>query len=142
MTVAMLLVAALAAITGLHLLWATGRTWPATDEAELVRLVIGDPKLRSMPPRPITAAVAVALTATMVTAGLLPLHVAGWLDGPVTLAGAAIGTVFLVRGLATYTAPWRRGHPLEPFATRDRWLYGPSSIALGVGFLHLVTTRI
>jgi hypothetical protein len=48
----------------------------------------------------------------------------------------------MARGLATYTAPWRRGHPLEPFATRDRWVYGPLSIALGAGFLLLVSTRI
>ena len=142
MIVATLLVIALSAITGLHLLWATGRTWPAKNEAELVRLVVGDPKWSRMPPQGVTAAVAAALGAVTATAGLLPSRFGSWLDGPVTLAGAAIGLVFLARGIATYTAPWRRGRGLEPFATRDRLFYGPSAIALGVGFLHLVSTRI
>lgn len=142
MIVSGLLVVALAAITALHVLWGLGGTWPERDEAALARLVVGDPKWTGMPPRPLTLAVAAALAAMTVLAGLLAVRLGGRLDGLVTLVAVPVGLVFLARGLVTYTAWWRRVHAREPFATRDRFFYGPLSAALGVGFLHLVATRI
>ena len=142
LAVAIVLGVALSAISALHLYWAFGGVWPASDESSLIKTVIGDPKLRRMPPFGMTIVVVFALAGAALVALLLAFRLLVSLDMLITLAGILLALVFLGRGVAAYIPAWREKHPLEPFARLDRAVYSPLCLALGAGFLFLLTARV
>jgi hypothetical protein len=124
----------LAAIAGVHFYWAFGGLWPGDSEDQLVRTVVGDPKLERMPATWLTTLVAAALGAM----AIWPLLLSRLVGGGLAVAGSGVlAAIFLARGVAGYLPAWQRRHPLEPFARLDRALYSPLCIVLGAGFLIL-----
>lgn len=126
----------LSAIAALHLLWATGSTWPLRDEREFARTLIGVDAERGLPGPALTALVAALIAA----AGLCALWVAQLLAPP--LPGAwrdasprVLTAVFLLRGLSTYALP--KLPRTEPFRRLDRAYFAPLCLLLGGGFLWL-----
>jgi hypothetical protein len=135
-----LLFLVLLAIAALHLAWARGVVWPAQDEPGLVAMVIGMEGIGRLPPKKLTYLVAVTLAFGAVTALLLAFDVV--LPGnALGYVGAGFAAVFVLRGVLGYLPPWRKRHPLEPFATLDRIIYSPACILLGEGFFSLVSSR-
>ena len=121
-----------------HFLWAVGSTWPAKNEELLAHTVIGDAGRTRMPPRPVTALIAFAILA----AGLVALSLADPEPGTAMLIlGAIMALVFLGRGAVGYTRFWAKRASAEPFRTLDRKFYSPLCLALGVGFVFLVSWR-
>ncbi len=130
------LVAVLIAVA--HAWWALGRIWPAVSEAALARAVIGDGRVR-MPAPWQCAAVAVAL----VVVAAWPWVIVAWPQSRLVLIGSVvIGAVFFIRGSAGYSPRWRAHFTAEPFRTRDFYLYSPLCVALGVGFIALLTREM
>jgi hypothetical protein len=132
----------LAAIALAHAWWAVGGIWPAADAATLARGVVGDGRTR-MPSAGITALVALMLAVVAVW----PLLLTGLLTVPlprliVLVIGAAMGVVFLVRGLAGYSSRWRRRFRVEPFATRDVLYFSPLCLVLAAGYAALVSQGV
>ena len=125
-------------IAAAHAWWAFGGIWPAASEAALARAVIGDGRVR-MPPPWQCAAVAGAL----VIVAAWPWVIVAWPDSPVVLIGSiVIGAVFFIRGSAGYSPRWRGRFTAEPFRTQDFYLYSPLCLALGVGFIALLTREM
>ena len=121
-----------------HAWWAVGGIWPAASESDLARAVIGDGRIR-MPPPWQCAGVALVLAAV----GAWPWVVMRWPDNQVVLIGSVvIGAVFFIRGTAGYSARWRARFTAQPFRTRDFYLYSPLCLALGVGFIALLTREM
>jgi hypothetical protein len=136
LAVALSLVAAL--IAAAHAWWAAGRVWPATSEAALARAVIGDGRIRMPPP---WQCAAVALALGIVAAW--PWVIRAWPGSQLVLIGSiVIGAVFFIRGSAGYSPRWRGRFTAEPFRTRDFYLYSPLCLALGVGFIALLTREM
>lgn len=138
MTLAVALSLALALLAAAHAWWAMGGIWPLASEPLLARTVIGDGRVR-MPPPWQCAAVAVALA---VGAGW-PWLIVNWADNQLVFIGSiVIGAVFFIRGTAGYSPRWRSHFTAEPFRTRDFYLYSPLCLALGVGFIALLTREM
>ena len=140
MLLAALIFVPLLAVSISHFLWSLGATWPIRSEELLARTVVGRAGSSRMPPRPASLLVAVLVLA----AGLAALALADPVGGgaALTLLGLLLAAAFLFRGLAGYTARWRRAFPEEPFATLDRNTYAPLSLFIGTGFLLLVLMRL
>ena len=140
--IAILMCAVLAVIAGAHAWWAIGGTWPSSDAATLARGVVGDGRAR-MPSAGMTAVVALVL----VVVAVWPLLLAGVLTVPlprvvVMGVGAAMGAVFLLRGVAGYSSAWRRRFRVEPFATRDVRYFSPLCLVLAVGYAALLSQGV
>lgn len=136
--IASLLFVLLLTVSLAHLLWALGSPWPIRDPALLARTVIGRPGV-SRVPRLASLVVALLVLAAGVVALAVADPVAGGLG--LTLLGAALGLVFVARGILGYTARWRAAFPVEPFATLDRRNYSPLCLVIGAGYLFLVLMR-
>jgi uncharacterized protein DUF3995 len=135
MTLPVALSLVLALLATAHAWWALGGIWPAASEPDLARAVIGDGRSR-MPPPWQCAAVAMVLVAV----AIWPWVVIAWPQSQLVLIGSiVIGAVFFIRGTAGYSARWRARSKDEPFRTRDFYLYSPLCLALGVGFIALLT---
>jgi uncharacterized protein DUF3995 len=138
MTLAVALSLVLALLAAAHAWWAMGGIWPAASEPDLASAVIGDGRIR-MPPPWQCAGVALVLAAV----GAWPWVVMGWPDSqPVMIGSVVIGAVFFIRGTAGYSARWRARFTAQPFRTRDFYLYSPLCLALGVGFIALLTREM
>jgi hypothetical protein len=134
--VALSLVLALLAVA--HGWWAVGGIWPAASEPDLARAVIGNGRSR-MPP-PWQCAVVAGVLAIVAA---WPWVIVTWPDESLVLIGSiVIGAVFFLRGTAGYSARWRARSKDEPFRTRDFYLYSPLCLALGVGFIALLTREM
>ena len=123
----------------MHAYWGFGHVWPAADAKLLARTVVGARNIERMPPPASCFAVAFALCGV----GLWPLMASRLVTPAASLrlvlwAGMAFALTFLARGVAAYTAAWRRLFPEQPFASLDRRYYAPLCLALGVGFIILV----
>lgn len=137
---AVLLAVLLLAIATLHLAWAAGSTFPAANERELVRMVVGFKGQEHMPPRPASALVAVVLAiAAYVALALASLCTWPLWAWSLEAAGVILAFVFLARGVAAYLPAWRVRVPQQPFATLDRRYYGPLCLVIGAGFTLLAT---
>ncbi len=140
--VAVLLSAILAGIAGLHLYWALGGVWPATDRQSLSRMVVGDRNSPdAMPPTVIGlgAALAIGMTAfwPLLLSGLVVLP---WMfDWSIFWGGVLFAGVFLLRAMAGFASRLWRGRALEPFATLDRRYYSPLCLVLGIGYAVLLS---
>lgn len=114
----------------IHVLWAFEVWWPIREERRLVAAVVGFEAATRMPGAIPCAAVAFALTSG---AALIWLE-ESWIRSAGLLAYAA---VFGVRGAMAYWGKWRRLTPQEPFATNDKWLFGPLCLALSVAMIWM-----
>jgi len=132
---ALLLAAALFALSGIHLYWGFGGRWPGHDEASMVEHVVG--RTRGMRAPGFLAATGVALAlavgAVLVAATLAPTP---W-DPLLKAARWGLFAVFAGRGLATYVPPVFRYAEGTPFATLNRRAYGPLCLAIALGILVL-----
>jgi hypothetical protein len=138
MTLPVVLSLVLAVLAAAHAWWATGRVWPAASAPELARAVIGDGRSR-MPPPWQCAAVALVLLAV----AIWPWVIVTWPDESIVLIGSiVIGAVFFLRGTAGYSPRWRARCKDKTFRTRDFYLYSPLCLALGVGFIALLTREM
>jgi hypothetical protein len=115
-----------------------GQVWPSASESDLAHAVIGLGRVR-MPPPWQCAAVALALTA----GAAWPWVVMRWPDSRIVLIGSiVIGAVFFLRGAAGYGPRWRARFKAQPFRTLDFYIYSPLCLALGVGFIALLTREM
>lgn len=122
-----------------QLLWSVGIRWPIADRALLARTVIGTASGK-MPNKLVTFGFALFLLGASVCAFAVADHSSGgwWL----TLIGAILAALFVVRGVVGFTAAWQDRHPADPYDRYNRTLYSPLSLAIGVGFLVLVIMRL
>jgi uncharacterized protein DUF3995 len=121
-----------------HAWWAVGGIWPAHNAAALAHGVIGDGRNR-MPPPWQCAAVAGALAVI----GGWPWLMVRFRDSQVVYIGAlVIGAIFFIRGSAGYSPRWRARFSAQPFRALDHYLYSPLCLALGVGFIALLTREM
>ena len=123
-----------------HINWALGSSWPAKDELTLARAAVGTPNVRTMPmPGACVAAGTAILIAALLPQMLIGGALAGFLPDGLVVAMTVFATaVFLLRGLAGYSTPWRKRFPEEPFATFDRTYYSPLCLLIGAGFIVLL----
>lgn len=121
-----------------HTLWAFGRTWPVDNEQALARTVIGTKDVSGMPPRWMSGLVAFFI----LIAGLWALLLSDPAPNLIlTLGGALLTFVFLLRGIAGYTPKWRELTSEEPFASFDKKVYSPLCLGIGLGFAILTIWR-
>jgi hypothetical protein len=121
-----------------HGWWAVGGIWPSPSAAALAHGVIGDGRNR-MPPPWQCAAVAAALAVV----GVWPWLMVSFPDSQVVFIGAlVIGAIFFIRGSAGYSPRWRGRFSAQPFRTLDFYLYSPLCLALGVGYIALLTREM
>lgn len=120
------IVALLGAVAIIHILWGIGFWFPIRDEERLVRAVVGAKDATRMP-GPIPCGMVSGALIVVIFALLSP---PSWpRDSVLWLA-----CVLLVsRGFLAWIPIWRRMTPQEPFATLDRFAYGPLCIGLGLG---------
>jgi Protein of unknown function (DUF3995) len=127
------------AIAGVHAYWGCGGIWPAPSTERLARAVVGTPGIQAMPSAPACFAVAIVLAGV----GAWPLFAAGIIAEPwphrlTSLAGAAIASVFVGRGVAGYTSAWRRRFGERPFASLDRLACSPLCLLLDASYIALL----
>lgn len=131
--------AILGVIAAFHLHWGFGGVRPARDGRSLAKLVVGATGVTSMPSP--AACIAVALMLVIVALWpllymrLLPTAWPNWL---LSAIGGAFALVFLLRGAAGYTTPWRRRFSEEPFASLDRAAYSPLCMLLAASMAALL----
>ena len=134
-----ILSAVLGTISAVHFYWAIGGLWPGTDETSLARTVIGQEKMKAMPPRWLTALVALCIAA----ASIIPLMWSAVISyavpqGLVWIAMWVLILVFFGRGIAGYLAFFRKQHSAQPFADLNRKYYSPLCLLIGAGFVMLI----
>ena len=138
MTLPLVLSLVIAFLAIAHVWWATGRIWPAASTSLLARAVIGDGRVRM--PAPWQCAVVAALLAAVAA---WPWVVLRWPDSEAVLIGSiVIGAIFFLRGTAGYSPRWRGRFTTQPFRTLDFYIYSPLCLALGVGFIALLTREM
>ena len=135
---ALVLAGVLALLAGLHAYWGFGGVWPGIDGADLASRVAGFADTSS-PPSALACFLVAALlvygaTVALVLGGVIASPLPYFLLGP---AAITFMLVFAVRGIAGYTAAWRRLTPVQPFARLDRLFYSPLCLLLGAGFFTL-----
>lgn len=132
----MIAVSGLAALSGLHAVWATGSSWPAKNAEQLAEAVVG--QAIEMPATAPTAVVSAgAAVASLLASGALG-------DGSVQRLGVrVIGTAMLLRaalGGNVALAALKLPPSGEKFRTLDRRFYRPFAALIGVS-LWLAATR-
>lgn len=138
MIIAYVVFLALAAISALHLLWATGSSFPSKNRKILARTVIGFKGRDRMPPKWQFVVIAALLLLDAVWALVLGRVILPAMPSWLAIAGGVILVlVFAARGIAGYTKRWRKIVPKQPFARYDRLYYSPLCIVLSLGFLAL-----
>ncbi|MBS0539078.1 MAG: DUF3995 domain-containing protein [Proteobacteria bacterium] len=127
-----------ALLAAAHAWWGMGRIWPASNEKALAHAVIGDGRDRLPPPWQCWAvAVALAIVAAW------PWLMVTWRDSQLVLIGGIIiGAIFFIRGSAGYSPRWRGRFNARPFRGLDHYLYSPLCLALGVGFVALLSREM
>jgi hypothetical protein len=136
--IAILLTIVVAAIAALHAYWAAGGLWPGTSRAELATIVVGNPRMKDMPSGRLSALVALLIAGAAAWPLLLEPAVRDHLAPILAAAGSwVLAAVFLLRGIAGFTATMAKRHSAEPFASYNRRFYSPLCLALGTCFLIL-----
>ena len=136
--IAVILAAVLTILGLFHTLWAVRIPFPAANEQNLVRMVVGRRGMTRMPSAGACLFVAVCLFAAAVLALMLgrvvPMPVSKWL---VAFAGAGAAFIFMGRGIVGILPAFERAAPEQPFLTLNRRIYSPLSFLIGVGFVLL-----
>ncbi len=125
------LIAVLSVVAAIHTLWGFGFWFPLRDEDRLVRAVVGAKDATRMPGPIPCGLVAGALVAVIISLTAPPS-----MPRDILLGLSAL--VLIVRGLLAWMPLWRRMAPREPFATLDRYAYGPLCLLLGLGITIVV----
>jgi hypothetical protein len=116
------------ALAGLHVVWATGSSWPLRDEGELLDEVTGRPG--GTAPSPVAClAVAGALTTAAALVSGRPRR-RQWVS---RMGSTGVVAAFATRGafgLAGKTDLLVKGSSSERFRARDRQIYGPICLTL------------
>ena len=60
----------------------------------------------------------------------------------VSIGALVIGAIFFIRGSAGYSPRWRGRFSTQPFRTLDFYMYSPLCLALGVGYIALLTREM
>lgn len=136
--VAGLLVAVLAALSGLHVYWGVGGLWPASDPASLAATVVGTRGgvMPGLAPSLFVAACLVAVAAFVAwRAGWLPaLLVPGWMWS-LGFWGAAF--VFAARGVAGFVPAIFSYADGTPFQRLNLIFYSPLCLAIAAAMAAL-----
>lgn len=130
--------AALVAASAIHVLWATGSSWPETDRGALADLVVGT--------RPFPGAGPTALVAAALAAGAA---VVGWRAGLVAIgdsrgrlcryATVAVAAALLIRGAGGLVASaFELMEATDVYRTWDLRLYSPGCLIVGGAIAYLV----
>jgi Protein of unknown function (DUF3995) len=123
---AALLMITLAFLAALHLYWAFGGFWPATNETELIGLVIGKTPDMRMPSPMQCATVSLLLTGGIVMLalrqGIIAAPIPEWMT---TIGHGAMTLGFFGRGCITYFTSMTRYAEDTPFYALDRRYYAP-----------------
>lgn len=135
MALAVVLAAALFALSAIHLYWGLGGRWPGHDEASMVEHVVG--RTRGMRAPGLLASTGVALALAAGGALILATLTRTPWDPLFQAARWGLFAVFAGRGLATYVPPVFRYAEGTPFATLNRRAYGPLCLAIALGILVL-----
>lgn len=135
LSVAMVLIATAV----LHAYWAFGGLWPAKNQLDLARTVVGANGIAKMPGRNLTLAV----SALIFLAGIWPLAIVGFITLPlpdwlVTMGMLVITIVLLTRGFGGYLPVFRNANAEQPFSRLDMQFYSPIIIALGLSCLLIL----
>ncbi len=120
--------AGMTAIAGLHVVWATGSSWPLKDQAGLADKVAGRSS-GSAPSAAACLAVAGLLTAAAALVSARPRR----FPGLSRLGAAGVVATFTVRGgfgIAGRTDMLVAGSTSEAFRARDRRVYSPICLTL------------
>lgn len=125
------LIAVLSVVAAIHTLWGFGFWFPLRDEDRLVRAVVGAKDATRMPGPIPCGLVAGALVAVIISLTAPP-------SGPRDILLGLAALVLIVRGLLAWLPLWRRMAPREPFATLDRYAYGPLCLLFGLGLARVV----
>jgi hypothetical protein len=126
----------LAATALLHAYWGFGGLWPASNEPDLVRTVVGISHSDSMP-SPISTLIVAAL---IFSAGCFALvsGVLGWNSLLfIRVPLIALAAIFLLRGALTYWPTSPLATATEPFATLNALYFSPLILALGACYSWL-----
>jgi Protein of unknown function (DUF3995) len=138
-----IIVIGLGAVAFIHLLWACGSNFPATDEKTLARTVAGFHAIEKMPPKPASALVAAAMCLfslwPLIISGYLPQIFPSWISISI---GVFLALVFGARGVIGFTKFWRKITPEQPFATLDRKYYSPFCLLISFAFITLVIGKL
>ncbi len=116
------------ALAGLHVVWATGSSWPLSGEGELLDEVVGRPGGTAPSPAACLAVAGALTTAAALVSGRPRRR--PWLS---RIGSAGVVAAFATRGafgLAGRTDLLVKGSSSERFRARDRRLYGPICLTL------------
>ena len=122
-------------IAALHVYWGLGGLWPAANEADLVKTVIGISRSPTMPASATTLLVAALILAAAcfgLARGVLGL------DGLILLRIplGVIAIIMLARGVYAYLpGPFSRA--TEPFASLNATFFSPAILLLSLAFAYL-----
>ena len=131
--------AAILTIVGLlHALWGFGVTFPAANEQQLARMVVGKRGITKMPSMTACLFVAFSLFGfaflALVLKRLVPMPISKWL---VAAAGAGAALIFMGRGVLGVLPAFERALPEQPFLSLNRRFYSPLIFLIGAGFALL-----
>jgi hypothetical protein len=116
------------ALAGLHVVWATGSSWPLADEGELLDEVVGRPGGKAPSP-----AACLAVAGALTTAAALVSGQPRSRPRLSRIGSTAVVAAFTVRGalgLAGRTDLLVEGSSSAAFRARDRRIYAPTCLAL------------
>ena len=138
-TLISVVLAGILTVAGLmHALWGFGVTFPAANEQQLARMVVGKRGITRMPSMAACLFVAVCLFAFALLALMLgrevPMPVSKWL---VAAAGGGAALLFAGRGILGVLPAFERALPEQPFLSLNRRFYSPLIFLIGVGFALL-----
>lgn len=128
------LIAVLGAVAVVHALWGAGFWFPLRKEEKLVRAVVGAKDATRMPGPIPCGMVSGALVAVIIALTAPP-------STPRDILLGAAAVVLILRGLLAWVPIWRRMTPREPFATLDRYAYGPLCCILGAGIAVVIASQ-
>ncbi|HPF24342.1 MAG TPA: DUF3995 domain-containing protein [Hyphomonas sp.] len=136
--IALSLALILSATGVLHALWGFGMTFPAANEQQLARMVVGKRGITKMPSMTACLFVAVSLfgfaVLALVLGRVISVPVSKWL---VAAAGAGAALIFLGRGVLGVLPAFEQALPEQPFLRLNRRFYSPLIFLIGVGFALL-----
>jgi len=136
--VALILIAVLVVLAGLHAFWGMGGRWPARDERGLVELVVGRTPSMRMPGFVASMLVASALLAAALLVALqgnvISLDFGARVQGLVRTGFWVAFAVFALRGVAGFVRPVFAYAEGTAFASLNRRFYSPLCLLIAAGF--------